>query len=987
MGHRVSSPIFVGRGTEAQALGSAFAAAGEGRPSMTVVAGDAGVGKTRLVREVEAQVHARAGLVLRGECLALSGEFPYAPIVAALRDAGRGVMSAQLGRLAQDTRSEIGRLVPEIAAELAGEGAQLNQGWLFERLLALLRHLGDEAPVLFVVEDGHWADASTLDFLSFLSRNLSDERVAAILTYRPDELETRHPLRVLLGELLRSEKVMSLTLEPLGTAEIQDLIEHIAEAPAPVALIEEIFTRSQGNPFFAEELLAASTDGDGSRLPASLRDALLVRCHGLSADAAMLVRTLAVLGRPADDAQLGAFAGIEEPWLSIALRSALEAHVISHRPHDDSFEFRHALLREALCGDLLPGERSALHRAIAEGLVDAGEGAPAELALHWDLAGEPASALEPSIRAGLDAERVYASAEARQHFERALRLWSLCDPAPEGLALDRVELLRHTAQVARLMGDWDAAIARCREAIELVDADAEPLRAALLHERAGEYMLWQDEAALEWYSTALELLPADCGCERARILGAKALALHFLHRWEESRDHSRAALDEARAAGASTEEAYAANVLGLALAFLGDHAEGERHVRDAMRIAEQCGTPEDTARTYAHLAEVLRIRGNVGGALEIMLEGEDLAARRGMENSFGRAMSFNAAEDLVRLGRWDEAAARLALVDQDQLSVLAQLLRASVCGRLAVGRGRLVEARAELQRALELCDEQTPVEFLVAPFAGLAELALCEDRPDDARAAVADALGRIADREEPLYVPVLFWLGVRAEVEAALAAGPRCDERAAGAAAAADLCERLERLAARYTSTDAPPEAIAYLALSRAELTRLGDCAPERWTTAARAWRALEHPLLEAYAGWREAEAALGSGRARADVAARLRAVCELACRLGAQPLVRRIESLAKAARIDISPEAPASASEARSSPAEFGLTPRELDVFELLAQGCTNRQISERLFISEKTTSIHVSRILSKVGADNRVRAAAIAHGVGMFDTRMAAD
>jgi DNA-binding CsgD family transcriptional regulator/tetratricopeptide (TPR) repeat protein len=986
MGHRVCSPIFVGRGFEAQALESAFAAAGERRPSMTVVAGDAGVGKTRLVREVEAQVLASDGLVLRGECLALSGEFPYAPLVAALRDAARGVVSAALGRLAPESRSEIGRLVPEIAAELTGESSQLNQGRLFERLLALLRHLGDEAPVLFVVEDGHWADASTLDFLSFLTRNLSTERVAAVLTYRPDELESRHPLRLLLCELVRSEKVMSLTLEPLGTAEIQDLIEHISAAPAPVALIEEIFTRSEGNPFFAEELLAASNGGDGSRLPASLRDALLVRCHGLSPDAAMLVRTLAVLGRPAHDEQLGAFAGVEEPWLSIALRSALEAHVIAHRS-DDAFEFRHALVGEALCGDLLPGERSALHRAVAEGLLVAGEGAPAELALHWDLAGDPAAALEPSIRAGLDAERVYASAEARQHFERALRLWSRCDPAPEGLTLDRVELLRHTAQVARLMGDWDAAIAHCQEAIALVDAHAEPLRAALLHERAGEYMLWQDEAALACYSTALELLPADCGCERARILGAKALTLHFLHRWEEARDHSREALDEARAAGARTEEGYAANVLGVALAFLGDHAEGERHVRDAMRIAEDCGTPEETARTYAHLAEVLRIRGNVGGALEIMLQGEDLAARRGMENSFGRAMSFSAAEDLVRLGRWDEAAARLAVIDRNELSVLAQLLRGSVCGRLAVGRGAREEARTELHGALELCDAQTPVEYLVAPFAGLAEFALCEDRPEDARRAVADALARIADREEPLYVPVLFWLGVRAEVEIALRARPNSGDRVAGADAAERLCARLEQLAARYTATDAPPEAIAYLALSRAEVSRLDGATAERWTAAVRAWRALEHPLLEAYAGWREAEAVLGSGGSRADVPARLRATREIACRLGAEPLVRRIDSLAKAARIDVSPEAAAPAPQERPPPAEFGLTPRELDVFELLAQGCTNREISQRLFISEKTTSIHVSRILSKVGADNRVRAAAIAHGAGMFDTHTAAD
>ena len=285
------------------------------------------------------------------------------------------------------------------------------------------------------------------------------------------------------------------------------------------------------------------------------------------------------------------------------------------------------------------------------------------------------------------------------------------------------------------MGDWDTAIARCREAIALVDAEAEPLRAALLHERQGEYLLWDDEAALACYSQALALLPPECDCERGRILGAKALALHFLQRWEEARDCSREALEVARRAGARTEEGYAANVLGMALAMLGDHDEGEAHVRAAQRIAEECGTAEDTARTYAHLAEVLRIRGDVGGALQVMLDGEALAGRMGMENSFGCAMSASAAEDLLRLGRWDEATERLALIDTRELSVLAELLHRSVRGRLALGRGELDEARANLERALQLCDEQTPVGYLVGPYAGLAELALWEGRPRDAQAS------------------------------------------------------------------------------------------------------------------------------------------------------------------------------------------------------------------------------------------------------------
>ena len=985
---RVTSPMLVGRNDEAGLLRAAVTAAGEGRPLIAVVGGDAGVGKTRLIRDVEEHVRTQGGLVLRGECLPLSGGFPYAPIVAALRDAGQGSLAGALNRLSEQGRNALSRLVPEINAQMDREITSLNQGRLFELVLSLLRHLGEEAPVLFVIEDGHWADASTRDFLSFLARNLSRERVAAVMTYRPEELSPSHPLRELLAELMRCERVVRLTLGPLSASEIQRMIEQIIGMPVPDALVEDIYTRSQGNPFFAEELLAARATADGSRLPASLCDALLMRCQRLPSDALRVVRVLAILGRSAQHDELGSIASIEEPQLSTALRAALAAHVIARRIRDDSFEFRHALVREAVCVDLLPGERTALHRSTAVTLAATGVGTPAELALHWDLGGEQASALEASIRAGLEAEHVYASAEARQHFERAARLWSECELAVDPLPLDRVQLLRHAAEAARLMGDWDCALAHCREALALVDADAQPLQAALLHERVGEYLLWDDEAALACYSTALQLLPADCGRERARILGAKALALHFLHRWEAARDCSQQALNEARKVGARTEEGYAANVLGLALAFLGEHAQGENHVRAAKEIAEQHGTAEEAARAYAHLAEVLRIRGNTAAALEVMLEGEDLASRMGMTNSFGGVMSVSAAEDLLRLGRWDEAAERLRLTDRRELSVLAELLHSSVQGRLAVGRGDLSEARAPLLRARELCDAQTPVGYVVGTYAGFAELALWQGRPEDAGRELAHAFAVIVGREEPLYAPVLYWLSVRADVESALAV--RGHDRERQLKKCGDSAERtgeaLEQRVERYSSADSPAEAVAYVALSRAEATRLKTSSPAAWALAAKRWRNLEHPFLDAYACWREVEAVLSGGHPRGDAAARLRATQNAVAQLHARPLLREVEALARAARIDVSVEPSAEADEVRASP-PLGLTAREMDVLALIVEGCTNREIAQRLFISAKTASVHVSHILSKLDAANRVRAAAIAHELRLLDTHAVAD
>jgi DNA-binding CsgD family transcriptional regulator len=982
----------VGRSAELAIVSEVLTACQDGQPSITLVVGDAGVGKSRLVREACEQARAAGAFVLRGECLALSREFAYAPIVGALRDAGRGALAVALERLPPDKRAQIGRLVPEVesAAQRDEGSSPTGQGRLFELLLALLRHLGEESPVVFVIEDGHWADASTRDFLSFLARNLSDERVAVVVTYRPDELQADHPLMQLLAELMRTDIVTRIELTPLARDDIERMLEHITGEPPAVLLVDEIFARSQGNPFFAEELLAAPTTGAGRILPTSLRDALLVRLHSLPEMSLELLRLLAVLGRPADHDLLALVSGLQEPALSAALRAARTAHVIAHRPHDDLFEFRHALVREALWADLLPGERTALHRSIARTLAAAGRGTAAELALHWDAGGEPAAALDAYVQAALDAQEVCASAEARTHFERAARLWGEAGSGPVAAQLDRADLLRHAAESARLMGDWDAAVALADEALELVDAKAEPLRAAMLHERIGEYHLWDDEAALACYSQALATLPEAFGRERARILAAQALALHFLQRWEESRACAQQALDEARAAGARTEEGYAANVLGIVLAFLGDPIRGQEHVRLAKQIAEDGGSAEEVARTYIHLGEVLRVAGDFAGALEVMLAGETAAAAMGMAESFGRAMSVNAAEDLLHLGRWDEAAQRLRWTARLKLSPLTELMQRIVEGRLAVGRGEFRAAADALADAHALCDPQTDVAFLTGTHGWLAELALWEGRPKDARRAVADAFERIGDKQDPLYTPVLFWLAVRAEVDVAVHARGRGGPAATLAAdtSGAGHLSRLERLIERYSVVVAPAGADAYLRLSRAELTRIGDDPrPDRWAAAARSWRALRRPDLEAYALWRAAEAALVSSRPRGDAAEDLRTARRIAAQLGAAPLLREVDALARAARIDVAAERELDAPPQPQARARFGLTAREMDVLRLVADGSTNRQIAEQLFITEKTASVHVSHILSKLDAENRVRAAAIAHQFSLLDTPATTD
>ena len=283
---RVSSPVLVGRSAEAAQLWAAFERAREGSPATVVVAGEAGVGKTRLVIELLGRVRAQGALAFTGGCLDVGeGVVAYAPLVEALRPLGGAVDPAELERVLGSARAELARLLPELRAPVEDglqggpEDGALVPGRLFELLLGVLHRLAARGPLLLVVEDLHWADRSTRDLLGFLVRNLR-AGVALVLTYRSDELHRRHPLRPFLAELDRSGRAERLELGRLGRRELGQLLAEILGEPAPAALAREILARSQGNPFFAEELLAARGGGSGE-LPEALRDLLLARVEAL----------------------------------------------------------------------------------------------------------------------------------------------------------------------------------------------------------------------------------------------------------------------------------------------------------------------------------------------------------------------------------------------------------------------------------------------------------------------------------------------------------------------------------------------------------------------------------------------------------------------------------------------------------------------------------------------------------------------------------
>jgi ATP/maltotriose-dependent transcriptional regulator MalT len=978
---RISSPTLVGRGPELAALEAALAEAAAGRAGACVLAGEAGIGKTRLADELEARARDRGFAVLRGACVQLDGgELPFGPLATALRHVPVDVLEPALAALPADGRATLARAFPVLGPAHGGSGPDpadaLSQVRLFAYLTQLLAETARDTPLLLVLDDLQWADPSTSDVVRSLAGELRDERLALVLTYRTGELGPDHPVRRMVAGLRTAPRVRWIDLSALTAAEVADLVAGVA-GTRDAALAEAVHVRSGGNPFFAEELIAAAGDGDGA-LPASLVEALLARVRRLPEPGRDLLQALAVAARPAPGDLAGAAAGVPEPALSRALRAAVDQHLLE-LDDDGEFRFRHAVVREAVETDLLPGERRALHAAVAHALAHRlGEPSRAELAVHWIAAGRTREAFEASVRAALEAERARAFAAALQHLEAALERWDAAGPDADTAGLDRVDALARAADLAKSVGAHERAIGFCEQALGHLDPGVDARRAAAFHERLGRLQSFAEDCGLGAYRRALELVPADARVDRARLLTAEGYALWGLHRYQEAIGRCEDALAVAREAGADGEAAYAEMVLGLALGHAGDPDGAERHLRHALAVPADRLDPAHLLYGHVFLGEVLRVRGDVAGAAAVMADGERHAHRLGLEAAFGRFLALNAALDAFHLGRWDEAQERLDALAGADMEPWDALLRDQVAGRLHLARGALDEAEAELRRARAIADGG-PSEYLPAVYAGLAELELARGRPAAARAWVDAGTAALGDRGDVLYAPVLFATGARVEAELAVADG------ASGAAAerVAGHLARLDALLAADGGGHQPPAAAAHRASAAAELQRArGADATAAWEAAAAAWDALGAAPPAAYARWRAADALLLAGGERRRALRLLQAAHETAARLRARSLREDVEGLARRARLPLEP-APAPEPVADAAvPAglrDRGLTARELEVLALVGEGLTNRQIGERLFISPKTAGLHVSHILAKLGTANRTQAADVAHRSGL--------
>ena len=973
----MTSSKLIGRTAELAELEAALRDAADGRPSLAFVAGESGVGKSRMVAELARRTGEDGARVAIGECVELGDEeLPYAPIVGVLRSLARD-HDPVLDALPPAARAELAALLPELGGEARADGeATQGQPRLFEALLTLLDLLGREQPLALVLEDIHWADRSTRAFLVFLARSLWTERVLVIATYRSDELHRRHPLRPLLAELERDTRARRIELARLTRDELAELLADILGGAADDELVERLYARSEGNPLFTEELLAARLDGRGG-LPSTLRDALMVRIERLSEPAQEVLRVLSA-GRRLPHAVLADASGLGAAELRAVVREAAESNVIV-ADERGRYQFRHALLREVVHDDLLPGEHAELHLALARALErqaeETGEDAliTAGIAHHYLSAGAQREALVASVRAADAAERVHAHGEAGALLERALDLWPRVADAEARTGCDRDELLRRAARALINDGDYGRAEQLLRVAVGEVDEQRDPRRAADLLELMSRalWSLGRASESREAIARAVALLPEDDRSpERARILARQAKAAILQGRITEALPAAEAAYGAARHAHADGPLADALNAMGHSQILLGEVEDGTARLREAIAIS-----PHGFERTSAwtNLADALHV---VGRSQEGLAAADQGLADTAGEGRVSDWLSLTLVEIRWALGEWEAARAALPPPDRRHIGMKLAFVE-SLRAAIALADADHDAARASLDRIAEVIQGSREPQFLGWYGSLRGEL---ERRCGDlsaARAAIDDGLDAIEFCSEDLpRLALLSETGAVIEADAAQRARDLGDQ--AAERAAISRAETFE-MRAEACAEDARPVELARLASTRAHLARArGTADPALDAAAADAWLAVARPYPAATARLRRAETLAERGE-REEAAAQVADVLAVADTLGAPWLRGEAEGLASRARLPLpsAGEAPPAPETGGEDP--FGLTPRERQVLELLAGGATNREIGAQLFMAEKTASVHVSRILAKLDVRSRTEAAAVAHRFGL--------
>ncbi len=959
-GDRSSVAPLVGRAAELRQL-LAAAGIGDGRGGDAVLlGGDAGIGKTRLLRELVDRADTEGHRVMVGHCLDLGdSHLPFQPFVEAFSvvdDQERDELAARFPALS-----------PLLPWSSADDSPEVDRTELFSSVVAALDHLALSRPILLVVEDVHWADGSTRHLIRYVLAHTFSQPVHVVVSYRADDLHRRHPLRQAVAEWVRLPRVRRVELSPLPDADVRALVTARGAGVLADDGVRAVVRRASGNAFYAEELLDAGLADNHAALPETLADLLLIRLDRLDDEARLVVRAASCSSGRVTDQVLAAVVGLPPTQLDDALRSAID-HKVLTQVAGDSYGFRHALLAEAVRDDLLPSERRRINNAyIAALTADGSHGPAAEIAMHAAAAGDLTRAFTANVEAAEGAVRMAGYDESAHHYESALELVSA---APEGT--DVVGLVVAAADAVLTAGHLYRSLALLRDHRDQLNPAAPAADRVRLLLAIGNTAFYAglDPEAQASSAEALQLVGNDETVLRAEAeaLGAR-IAMDLRHD-DEAMEHGERAAALAEELGASHVIADVTTTLTRLVARAGgaDLGKARQRYNDLVATSRADGNIVGELRGLHNLAFVLYNAGELDDAEDVfrtaMARAETTGRVWGPYGFDGRV--FAAIICYVR-GRWDEAL-ELWEVGPDA-PPLAEAILAGSALQVAAGRGEISALRHE--ERLRAVWEQ---DVAMTVHSGSALIDLHGDSGDLVSAlkvhdGVVDTLDRMWEGRH--FLARLRLTGVI--VGQFASAVPRLpkSEHAALVRRAVELEQDVADTIAAYPTFG--PEAVAWQSRVAAEMARLRwltgiDAPPEAelvklWRAAVDGFVVIGQPFEEARSAVRLAAVLRASGQDEEARTVRASAR-DIAKRLGAAPLLKEIdESGGRAARSD------------------DALTPREREVLTQVSAGRSNGEIAALLFISTKTVSVHVSNILAKLKASGRTEAAAIARRKGLLD------
>ncbi len=969
--------------------------------------GDAGIGKSTLLFALADRARERGSIVASGACLPVPG-LPYAPAIQILRS-----LEAANPERGDEYRAAAAHLMPlQPTRKRARANGELRERRpvIFEQFLRLVAAGSGPNPAVIAIEDLQWIDPDSAVLLLYVLRNAgSHGRLVFLGTERLDISPPPETLE-LIHECRRTPGITRVAVPPLAEDDATAHATELARAGGKQhdeSQISAIVRLAEGNPFYLEELVLGS-DNIHTTLPSSLMHGFRARFARLPLETQELLRTAAVGGRRVDSAALRVALARSETELAHAIQPAIQAAFVrlARDSAGEAWEFRHALVREAILADVEAPVLRRIHRRFAQALEGVLHGHDAaarqsEVAHHWEAAAAP-EAFASHIRAGKTAMRIHAYSSAELHLDRAVDLWR--NGVASGARAMGPELLCACAEASYASGRVSRAAERIREAIALVDAEADPLRAGVLYARLSRFQSESDgpETTSELNAEALRLIPADPPtAERAMVLNMVGARARLLGRYDEAIPMLAEALTAARATGATSVEVASLCDLGLARCLTGELTRGLAALDDAIGLVATKPDEFDAAMRFwpieSKYAVLMALTGELEVVVEMAVAALDESRRRGDSQTARVDITANLAEALYLLGRWDEALSYLSELGATTPGAPVSRVYADAhLAQILASKGDSAHAVTTLESVRRRVGPAADpwlhifVEVVAADIAAWElDLGALKESIELGRAIAWPSGGTAPEHETELVAAELFWHGARAQAESLRAGGRVTTKAKVAAAKQAGALARMSRSLLDGTTPYGPRWRTRLTTL--VEMTEQEAAAvyradePARWNSIVEAWRGIKIPYLETYARYRLAQSLLDRRR-RAEAAVLLIQAHRRASDLGAEPLRGRIEDLAQRSRTQLASDRDPTAPALTDAPVSQGLqnelnvsfatlSTREREVAALLAEGRTNREIAERIFITERTAAAHVSNILGKLGVSRRTEAAALWH------------